>query len=54
MAQVEIGPRPGVQVFVAPQQIPTASLPTDAELARIDVAPELLRLARTLDQENYA
>jgi len=54
MAQVEIGPRPGVQVFVAPPQMPAATLPSDADLARIDVAPELLRLARTLDQENYA
>lgn len=54
MAQVEVGPRPGVQVFVAPPQLPVANLPTDAELARVDVAPELVRLARTLDVENYA
>ena len=54
VAQVEIGPRPGMQVFVAPQQVSAATLPSDAELARIEVAPELVRLARALDAELYA
>lgn len=38
-------------------QLPIArpvSLPSDADLARIDVAPELLRLVRALDAEHYA
>jgi hypothetical protein len=54
VAQVEIGPRPGMQVFVAPQQVSAATLPSDAELARVEVAPELVRLARALDAELYA
>lgn len=44
-------------VEIQANQLPVVrpvSLPSDAELARVDVAPELLRLVRALDSENYA
>jgi hypothetical protein len=46
---------PPVQIGGA--QLPVSqrpSLPSDADLARIDVAPELLRLVRALDAESFA
>jgi hypothetical protein len=61
--------RPGVQVKpIAPQNQPfidargriiqlgdeAQPLPTDAELARVDVAADLVRLARQFDAETYA
>jgi len=54
LAQLELGPQRGMQVFVAPQQVAATALPSDAELARIEVAPEFVRLARALDAELYA
>lgn len=36
------------------QQIEPPRLPSDADLARIEVSPELVRLARALDGENHA
>ena len=55
LAPVQDGRIPPVQIGGA--QLPVArqpSLPSDSDLARIDVAPELLRLVRALDSESFA
>ncbi|MFM7261419.1 MAG: PDZ domain-containing protein [bacterium] len=52
-AQIQLGPRPGVAIVggTSQQQV---TLPSDAELAAIDVPAELVRLARALDAEHYS
>lgn len=53
--QVQLGPRPIDQQFVLPKQSAPRALPIpdDAELAKVRVDPELVRLARELDGEHY-
>lgn len=52
-AQIQLAPRPGVGI-VGGTSRQSVTLPSDAELARIDVPAELVRLARALDAEQYA
>jgi hypothetical protein len=52
-AQIQLAPRPGVGI-VGGVSTPPVTLPSDAELAKIDVPAELVRLARSLDAEQYA
>ena len=59
IVQVEVGNRPGGAV-VAPQMFRQAQpvvplpLPSDADLARVTIEAELLRLARALDSEQFS
>lgn len=52
-AQIQLAPRPGVGV-VGGISSPPVTLPSDAELAEVDVPVELVRLARSLDAEHYS
>ena len=55
LCQIELGPRPGVGgVFLPKQAIGPAALPSDADLARVEVSNELLKLARALESDAYA
>jgi len=52
--QVDLGPRPGAAQVIIPRNSARAmALPSDAELAKVRLDPEMVRLARELDAELY-